>query len=117
MAEQERPNYYAVLGVHREATPEGLKKAYRAIAFECHPDRQKDKTPEEQTAALSTFKAASEAYQILSDPDKRARYDRGDDVGLFGASAAREVARRSVQRTILDHLRNRRGPTQGGVTP
>lgn len=117
MANAERPNYYAILGVHREATPEELKKAYRAIAFECHPDRQKDKTPEEQAAALSTFKAASEAYQILTDPDKRARYDRGDDIALFGASAAREVARRSIQRTVLDHLRNRRGPTQGGVTP
>lgn len=117
MANAERPNYYVILGVHREATPEGLKKAYRAIAFEYHPDRQKDKTPEEQAAALSTFKAASEAYQLLTDSDKRARYDRGDDIALFGASAAREVARRSVQRTVLDHLRNRRGPTQGGVTP
>lgn len=117
MAEQERPNYYAILGVHREATPEELKKAYRAIAFECHPDRQKDKAPEEQAAALSRFKAASEAYQILTDPEKRARYDRGDDIALFGASAAREVARRSVQRTILDHLRNRGTSTQGGVTP
>lgn len=117
MANTDRPNYYAILGVHREATPEELKKAYRKIAFECHPDRQKDKQPEEQATALATFKAASESYQVLTDPDKRARYDRGDDVALFGASAAREVARRSVQRTVLDHLRNRRGPTQGGVIP
>lgn len=113
----ERPNYYATLCVHREATPEKLKKAYRVIAFECHPDRQKDKPPEEQAAALARFKAASEAYQVLTDPERRARYDRGDDVMFLGASAAREVARRSVQRTILDHLRNRGTSTQGGVTP
>lgn len=112
MADVERPNYYAILGVHREATPEELKRAYRKIAFDCHPDRNPD-NPE----ALARYKAASEAYQILTDPDKRARYDRGDDIALFGASAAREVARRSVQRTVIDHLRNRRGSTQGGVTP
>jgi curved DNA-binding protein CbpA len=116
MADVERPNYYAILGVGREATPEDLKKAYRKIAFECHPDRNPGDSPE-AVAAVQRFKEASEAYQILSDPDRRAKYDRGDDVVFLGASAAREVARRSVQRIILDCLRNRGKPIQGGVTP
>ncbi|MBI4434280.1 J domain-containing protein [Candidatus Uhrbacteria bacterium] len=112
MAEQGRPNYYAILGVGRDATSEELRRAYRAIAFTCHPDRNPG-----DTEAVAKFKAASEAYQILSDPERRSRFDRGDDVGLFGASAAREVARRRIQRTIVDHLRNLRSSTQGGVTP
>ncbi len=113
MTEQGRTNYYAVLGVGREATPEELRRAYRAVAFTCHPDRNPD-NPE----AMQRFKAASEAYQVLTDPERRVRFDRGDDLGLFGASAAREVARRRVERAVLDHLRNlRSSTTAGGTSP
>ena len=69
-------DFYEVLGVGREASDEELKRAYRKMALKCHPDRNPgDKQAEE------SFKEASTAYQVLSDPERRARYDR------FGAAA------------------------------
>jgi len=64
-------DYYEVLGIGREATAEDAKKAYRKLALQYHPDRNPgDKEAEER------FKEVAEAYDVLSDPDKRARYDR-----------------------------------------
>lgn len=64
-------DYYESLGVGRSASADEIKKAYRKIALKCHPDRNPgDKTAEER------FKEASEAYQVLSDPERRAQYDR-----------------------------------------
>jgi molecular chaperone DnaJ len=64
-------DYYEVLGVGRDASPEEIKKAYRRLALKYHPDRNPgDKEAEER------FKEASEAYQVLSDPERRAQYDR-----------------------------------------
>lgn len=64
---------YAVLGVGKNAAPEELRKAYRKLAKELHPDvRPGDKSAEER------FKRASAAYELLSDPIKRARFDRGE---------------------------------------
>ena len=96
-------DYYAVLGVPRTADDDTIKKAYRKVAFESHPDRNPD-NPE----ALKTYKEASEAYQVLSDPALRTRYDRGgvDEDVLLGASAAREVSRRRVDRVVFDQLRH-----------
>jgi len=64
-------DHYAVLGVSRQATPEELRNAYRAIARVAHPDRSQD--PKSQ----DMFKRATEAYKILSDPEKRKAYDTG----------------------------------------
>jgi len=64
---------YKVLGVARDATPEAIKKAYRKLARKHHPDLNPGK-PE----AEARFKAASAANDLLSDPDKRARFDRGE---------------------------------------
>jgi molecular chaperone DnaJ len=84
-------DYYEVLGVSRSATGDEIKKAYRKIALKCHPDRNPgDKHAEEQ------FKEASEAYQVLCDGERRARYDRfghaafeqGAGVGGFDFAAA-----------------------------
>ena len=75
-------DYYEVLGVDKNATPEELKKAYRKLALQYHPDRNPgDKEAEEK------FKEAAEAYDVLSNPDKKARYDQFGMAGMDGAYA------------------------------
>jgi len=70
-------DYYELLEIGRGATPEEIKKAYRKLAMKYHPDRnQGDKEAEEN------FKAVNEAYQVLSDPEKKALYDRYGKAGL-----------------------------------
>ena len=73
-------DYYEVLGVDKNATPDELKKAYRKLALQYHPDRNPgDKEAEEK------FKEAAEAYDVLSNPDKKARYDQFGMAGMEGA--------------------------------
>lgn len=70
-------DYYEVLGVSRSAGDDEIKKAYRKLALKYHPDHNPDDPEAEQN-----FKRAAEAYDILRDPDKRARYDRfGHEIG------------------------------------
>ena len=84
-AKVSKSDYYEVLGVSREASEQELKSAYRKQALKHHPDRNPG-----DHAAEEKFKQASEAYQVLSDPDKRAAYDRYGHAGLgaqgFGGS-------------------------------
>lgn len=70
-------DYYEVLGVDRNASDQELKKAYRKMAMKYHPDRNKDNADAEKL-----FKEASEAYDVLKDPNKRARYDQFGHAGL-----------------------------------
>ena len=65
-------DYYEVLGVPRTATPEEIKRAYRKLARKHHPDLQ---PPGERTRASERFKEINEANEVLSDPEKRAKYD------------------------------------------
>ncbi len=77
----ETRDYYEVLGVGRDADAATIKAAYRKAALKDHPDRNPgDKSAEER------FKLAAEAYAVLSDPDKRARYDRYGHAGINGGS-------------------------------
>ncbi len=76
----EKRDYYEVLGVGKNATPEELKKAYRKLALQYHPDRNPgDKEAEEK------FKEAAEAYEVLSNPEKRQHYDQFGFAGMSGA--------------------------------
>jgi len=75
-----KQDFYVVLGVQRDASEADIKKAYRKLAMECHPDRNNgDKSAEEK------FKVVTEAYEVLRDPEKRAAYDRFGHQGVRGA--------------------------------
>ncbi|MGV6861871.1 MAG: molecular chaperone DnaJ [Putridiphycobacter sp.] len=74
-------DYYEVLGVDKSATDQEIKKAYRKIALKYHPDKNPD-----NKEAEDKFKEAAEAYEVLSNKDKRARYDRFGHQGVGGAA-------------------------------
>ena len=78
----EKRDYYEVLGVEKSANADEIKKAYRKAAIKYHPDKNPgDKEAEEK------FKEAAEAYDVLSNPDKRARYDQFGHAGMNGGAA------------------------------
>jgi molecular chaperone DnaJ len=82
-------DYYTVLGLNRDASEDDIKKAYRKLAMKFHPDRAPDDKQSEEK-----FKEAKEAYEILTDPRKRAAYDQFGHAGVdpsmgFGAAGAR----------------------------
>lgn len=82
MANVAHVDYYEVLSVSRECSDQELKTAYRKLAMRYHPDRNPDNPDAEER-----FKQASEAYQVLSDPEKRAAYDRYGHAGVSGAGS------------------------------
>jgi len=79
MTAESRRDYYDILGVGRDASAGEIKSAYRQLAIKHHPDRNPDDPDAEEK-----FKEASEAYAVLSDAEKRARYDRFGHQGLGG---------------------------------
>lgn len=81
MSVAQKRDYYEILGVTRESAPDEIKRAYRQAAMKFHPDRAGD-IPD----ADEKFKEAAEAYEVLSDPEKRGRYDRFGHAGLSGVA-------------------------------
>ena len=76
-------DFYEVLGVNRDASDEDIKKSYRKLAMKYHPDRNPDNPKSEEQ-----FKEAKEAYEILSDPKKRAAFDQYGHAGVDPQAAA-----------------------------
>ena len=68
---EQKRDYYEVLGVSKTATPDEIKKAYRKLAIKYHPDRNPDNKEAEEK-----FKEAAEAYEVLSNEEKRQKYDQ-----------------------------------------
>ena len=84
----EKRDYYEVLGVNKNSTPDEIKSAYRKAALKWHPDKWVNGTDAEKKTAEENFKEASEAYSVLSDENKKARYDRYGFTGMDGGSAS-----------------------------
>ncbi len=82
----EKRDYYEVLGLQKGASVDEIKSAYRKAALKWHPDRWVSGTDEEKKTAEARFKEASEAYSVLSDPDKKAKYDQFGFAGVDGAA-------------------------------
>lgn len=80
LKKSKRKDYYKILGIDKNATDHEIKKAYRKRALVHHPDRHADATDEEKRRQECQFKELGEAYNILSDSQKRSRYDNGHDI-------------------------------------
>lgn len=109
-----RRDYYEVLGVRKESDDEEIKKAYRKLAMQYHPDRNVG-----DTEAEVKFKEAAEAYEILRDPEKRRRYDKYGHAGLDGVGMPNFQNAQSVFDLFGDIFgdffgqRRRQGPPPG----
>ena len=103
-------NYYDTLGIDRQSTDDEIKKAYRKLALKYHPDKNKHPGAEER------FKEIAEAYEVLSDSNKRAAFDRyGED----NIHSSRRVANLTFSMIITFHLQKqnwrRPAPFRGSV--
>src|SRR5512138_3048562 len=83
----EKSDFYEVLGVPKNSTKDQIKDAYRKLAMQYHPDRNKEPGAEEK------FKEISEAYAVLSDDQKRAQYDRFGHAGIDNQYSAEDIFR------------------------
>jgi molecular chaperone DnaJ len=83
----EKRDYYDVLGIDKNASEDEIKRAFRKLAFKYHPDRNKEPDAEEK------FKEISEAYAVLSDPQKKQQYDAYGHAGISGAYSQEDIFR------------------------
>lgn len=102
-------DYYEVLEVNKDASGTELKKAYRKLAMKYHPDRNPD-----DKEAEDKFKVVNEAYQVLSDDEKRAIYDRYGKAGLEGQGGSRGGFGGSNMDDIMDMFNSMFGGSGGG---
>ena len=91
-------DYYRILEISRDATSLEIKKTYRRLALQYHPDRN----PEDQ--ALEHFKAITEAYGVLIDPDKRRKYDMQRSFSFNRESVFEDILSKSEFRDVFDDL-------------
>ena len=82
----QKRDYYEVLGIAKSASEDDIKQAYRKAALKWHPDRWVNGTADEKKTAEEKFKEASEAYSVLSDPQKKSRYDQFGFAGVEGSA-------------------------------
>jgi DnaJ-class molecular chaperone len=94
-------DYYDILGVKKGATPEELKKAYRELALRSHPDRV---PPDQKKDAENTFKEISEAYAVLTDPQKRALYDQYGHSGVDQKFRQEDIFRGTDFRSVFEGM-------------
>jgi DnaJ-class molecular chaperone len=92
-------DYYEILGVRKGASPEELKKAYRELALKSHPDRV---PPEKKKEAEDRFKEISEAYAVLSDPQKRSLYDQYGHDGVDKKFRQEDIFRGTDFRSVFE---------------
>jgi molecular chaperone DnaJ len=91
-------DYYEVLGVQKDASKQDIKKAYRKLALQYHPDRNKSPDAEEK------FKEISEAYAVLSDDQKRSQYDQFGHAGINGRYSREDIYRNADFESIFRDL-------------
>lgn len=94
-------DYYEILGVRKGATPEELKKAYRELALRHHPDRV---PPEKKKEAEDAFKEISEAYAVLSDPQKRSLFDQYGHAGVDQKFRQEDIFRGTDFSSVFEDL-------------
>jgi molecular chaperone DnaJ len=99
----DRKDYYKILGVSKDASDDEIKKAYRKIALDAHPDKQQGKSEAEKKKAEEKFKEASEAYETLKDPDKRKEYDNPQSKFEFHSSGGPDFGGMNMD-DILRHF-------------
>lgn len=104
-------DYYAVLGVSRDATPEEIKRAYRRLARELHPDVNPDPATQEK------FKDVTAAYEVLSDPQKRQMYDLGHDPRAAGGGSGAGFGGETLFEDLMNSFFGGSGGSARGPKP
>lgn len=109
LKQSKNKNYYKILGVARDVSSKEIKKAYRKQALEWHPDKHADKEDVEREEVNKKFHDIAEAYEILSNEEKRAAYDRGEDVTGNGQSQQQDPFQRGNPFGNANFFRQRGG--------